>query len=200
MKIFFTVFFIFLGFAFAFAQTIDEGLRRDLIERRDRDQKARLKCGGTADEQLKCLRETVAPLDLENTGRLVEINKIVGFPSVRIVGADGFEAFMLLLQHSDSDRLRQAYLKPIKRAFKRRELSPSEYSNYIDRLLLHQKKPQIYGTQFDVKDGKLVLSAVENIKDLDERRREIGLPSMAEYVKILREMYKLEIEIPKEFK
>jgi hypothetical protein len=54
-------------------------------------------------------------------------------------------------------------VKPITRAFKAKELSAQDYSNFIDRFRLHQGKGQLYGTGFETKDGKLVLSKTEDI-------------------------------------
>lgn len=84
------------------------------------------------------------------------------------------------------------------KAFARRELSPQDYANFTDRFRLHQGKPQIYGSGFETKDGKLVMSKTEDIKNLDKRRVKIGLPPIAEYVKMLREVYHLEVELPKQ--
>lgn len=162
------------------------------------DQEARKKCSnGTADEQINCLEKIDRSIDTPNTKRLEEIFKKYGFPAVKLVGKDGFQAFLLLLQHSSSDSLslREKSLKPIEKAFKRGEITPLEYANFTDRLLLHQGKPQIYGSGFETKDGKLVMNKTKDIKNLDKRRRKIGLPPIAEYVKMLKEIYNLEVEI-----
>jgi hypothetical protein len=51
--------------------------------------------------------------------------------------------------------------------------------------------PQVYGTQFTSgADGQLVLYPIENAELVDERRRGVGLPAMADYEKKLREIYR----------
>jgi hypothetical protein len=56
---------------------------------------------------------------------------------------------------------------------------------------MNQGKPQVYGTQFiSGADGKLVLYPSESAELVDERRRSMGLPPMADYEKKLREIYK----------
>ena len=71
-----------------------------------------------------------------------------------------------------------------------------DYANFVDRLRLHQGKKQLYGAGFDFKNGKLVMCSTKDPKNLDKRRAKIGLPPLAEYVKVMKEMYHLEVEIP----
>lgn len=103
---------------------------------------------------------------------------------------------MIVLQRAPTDRLRLKCQKPIHSAFENKDLPPMDYANFIDRLRLHQSKKQLYGGSFDFKDGKLVMSPTKNLKNLDKRRAKIGLPPLAEYIKVMKEMYHLEVEIP----
>lgn len=200
MKCFATAFVFFLLVSIVSAQELNTALREELLAMEKADQEARKKCSnGTADEQINCLEKIDQTIDTPNTKRLEEIFKKYGFPTVKLVGKDGFQAFLLLLQHSTSDRLREKSLKPIEKAFKRREITPLEYANFTDRLLLRQGKPQIYGSGFETKDGKLVMNKTKDIKNLDRRRKKIGLPPIAEYVKMLKEIYNLEVVMPNLF-
>lgn len=200
MKCFAVTFVFFLLVSIANAQELNTALREELLAMEKTDQEARKKCiSGTADEQIQCLEKIDQTIDAPNTKRLEEIFKKYGFPTMKLVSKDGFQAFLLLLQHSTSDSLREKSLKPIKKAFKRGEISPLDYANFTDRLLLHQGKPQIYGSGFKTKDGKLVMDKTKDIKNLDKRRRKIGLPPIAEYVKMLKEIYNLEVEMPNLF-
>ena len=71
-----------------------------------------------------------------------------------------------------------------------------DYANFVDRLRLHQKKKQLYGSGFEFKDGKMVLSPTEDMKNLEKRRAKIGLPPLAEYIRVMKETYHLDVEIP----
>jgi hypothetical protein len=189
--------FLLLMCAFAAAAQTKPALRDDLLKMRDRDQTAREECNQkSGDEQIKCYVKISETIDQPNTKRLNQIFAQEGFPTLRLVGKEGLEAFMLMLQHTADETLRQKCLKPITKAFKRREIPPMAYTNYVDRLLVHQGKPQIYGSNFDFKDGKLVMSPVKDRKNLAKRRRRAGLPTIEEYAAVLKEMYHLEIEIP----
>ena len=172
-------------------------VREELLRMEKADQDARMKCvNGTADEQVKCLAEISRSIDEPNTKRLGRIFDQIGFPNTAKVGKDGMQAFMILLQHASGDELRVKALKPITTAFKKNELPSMDYANFVDRLRLHQGKKQLYGTGFDFRDGKMVLSPTEKPKDLDKRRAKIGLPPMSEAIKMMKEIYHLEIVIP----
>ena len=191
-------FIVFGLFQFASAQASNPGLRDELLAMEKVDQDERLKCtAGDADFQTQCLKVLSETVDARNTKRLEEIFDKHGFPDTAKVGKEGLRAFMVLLQHTTTDALRLKSEKPITRAFKQKELTPQDYANFIDRLRLHQGKAQIYGSGFETRDGKLVLSRTEDLQNLDKRRKKIGLPPMREHVEMLKGVYKLEVEMPK---
>ncbi|MBV9217145.1 MAG: hypothetical protein JO053_13325 [Acidobacteria bacterium] len=178
------------------AQTMPE-LRSELLQMVDRDQKARDACGaGTTDDQMKCFMRAGEEVDRPNTKRINEIFAQLGFPTVVLVGSDGVKAFILLMQHSGDIPLRKKSQAGMKKAFNARVISVSEYTTLIDRLLVHQGKPQIYGSNFEMKDGRLVMSPAKDLKKLDKRRKKIGLPPIADYVKMLKDAYNFEVVAP----
>src|SRR5690349_6820870 len=173
-------------------------VRDELLQMEGVDQDARMKCNsGAADEQVKCLAEISQTIDAPNTGRLEQIFNQIGFPNTAKVRKDGMQAFMTLLQHATSDTLRVRAVKPITKAFKNKEMPPMGYANFVDRLRLHQGKKQLYGSGFDFKDGKLVLSPTEDLKNLEKRRAKIGLPPMSEAIRMMKEIYHLDVVMPK---
>jgi hypothetical protein len=182
----------------AFSQAPDNRLREELLAMRERDQKAREACpSGNADEQIKCYAAIAESVDKPNTQRLEEIVKTIGVPNAKMVGRDGVEAFYLVLQHSQSIELKKKSRKGLRKAFKSKVLSPMDYANFSDRLLVNLGKPQVYGSNFEFKEGKLVLSRTKDIKNLDTRRKKLGLPPIAEYARVLGQLYKMEVVIPK---
>ncbi len=182
----------------ALAQTFNPAIRDELLAMETADQDARLKCTNRpANEQIDCFAEISRNIDQPNAKRLVEIFDLIGFPDTAKVGKEGLSAFMVLLQHVPGDDLRNRSLKPITRAFKNKELPPMAFANFVDRLRVHLGKKQLYGSNFDLKDGKLVMSPTKNIKKLESRRAAIGLPSLDEYVRKLGELYRMEVVIPK---
>ena len=181
----------------SFGQVRYPNLRDELLLMEKIDQDARMNCAnGSAEEQVKCLAPLLKAIDEPHTKRLEEIFDQIGFPNTAKVGREGMQAFMILLQHAPTDALRVRSLKPITAAFKNKELPPMDYANFVDRLRLHQGKKQLYGSGFDFKEGKMVMSPTEDMKNLDKRRAKIGLPPLAELIKMMKEMYKLEVVVP----
>lgn len=172
-------------------------IRKELLQMEKVDQDARIKCTtGSADEQIKCLAAILKSIDEPNTTRLTQIFEQIGFPDTAKVGKDGLQAFMTVLQHAPTDELRVKALDPITKAFKKKEMPPMGYANFVDRLRLHQGKKQLYGTGFELKEGKMVLSPTEDLGNLEKRRAKIGLPPMSEAVKMMKELYHLEVVYP----
>lgn len=182
----------------AVSQARDNELRTELLAMRDRDQKAREDCPtGNQDEQMMCYANIAESVDKPNTQRLEEIVRRVGVPDAKMVGEDGVRAFFLVLQHSPSLDLKKKSANGIKKAFEAKVLSAMDYANFTDRLLVHLGKPQVYGSNFEFKEGKLVMSRTKDLRNLDARRKKLGLPPIAEYARVLKEMYKMEVVIPK---
>ena len=73
---------------------------------------------------------------------------------------------------------------------KAREASGVDLAYLTDRVLVAEKKQQIYGTQFRLMDGKMEPYSIADEKNVDRRRKEVGLPSLAEYRKMLEAVYK----------
>jgi hypothetical protein len=74
-------------------------------------------------------------------------------------------------------------------AVENKEASASHMAYLTDRVLVADGKPQRYGTQFHSVDGKLQPRPTEDPANLDARRKSVGLPPMAEYVKQMQSMY-----------
>lgn len=181
----------------AVSQVSDPGLRAELLAMVEKDQDARKKCAGRpAEEQIKCMTAVAEEVDKPHVVRLAELIERSGFPKAGAVGADGVKAFLLLLQHSNSIDLRKRSEGGVRQAFEEKILSPSEYAGFIDRLLIDQGKPQQYGSNFEIKEGKLVMSETEDLKNLNKRRENLGLMTIEAYAAELKKFYGLDVVIP----
>ena len=156
-------------------------LRHELLLRREQDQAVR---GGTKSSTTSpdIEKEYLKEIDADNLRRLKQIIRQDGFPTARMVGYDGLAAAWLLVQHADSDPAFQAeMLTEVRRRVKSRELDLQLYALLTDRVLLAQGKKQRYGTQFEVGEQGLTVRPLEDPDRVDERRRAVGLISLADY-------------------
>lgn len=126
-------------------------------------------------------------IDTSNMQRLAAIIEDYGWPGNHFAGVPGADAAFLVLQHADSAS-QHRYLPLLRSAVANNEASGADLAMLEDRVLVHDGKPQLYGTQF--KPGNsLELAPVQDAAHLDQRRSELGLPPMAEYLKMARQIY-----------
>jgi len=180
----------------------DEKLRGELVERADEDQKARQQLidlqarpGGkdaeAAKKEVEAATKKVQEIDARNTAWMKEVVDKHGWPGKSLVGKDGAMRAWLLVQHADQDRAFQKRCLPLLAgAVKKGEASPEHLAYLTDRVKVADKEKQVYGTQFHEVDGKMEPYPIEDEANVDKRRKDVGLQALAEYRKLIEEMYK----------
>ena len=118
-----------------------------------------------------------------------------GWPFISMVGKESSHNFWLLVQHLDKDiALQKKALELLKKAVIKNEADSQDLAYLEDRLLIAEGKEQRYGTQYKIKDKKLVMSPVEDISNLEDRRKKMGLPSIETQLNELKVSYKNLLE------
>ncbi len=173
------------------AGQLDEELRCELLYRANIDQEARfsaIRSGISLDDLAKISRTVDAP----NAERMRQIVDQHGWPGKSLVGDDGAHAAWLLVQHATHDvELMQRCLALLESAVAAGEASSKDLAYLTDRVRVRQGKRQLYGTQYrDGLDGQTVLEEIEDAEHVDERRRAVGLPSMAEQHRAIEQAYR----------
>jgi hypothetical protein len=163
----------------------NEGLRQELIQMRDADQRIRT----------TALHATnfhgILAVDGRHLRRMKEIVDQHGWPGKSLVGEDGSHAAWLLVQHATQDPGFMDHCRGLmERAVKHGEASPKDYAFLVDRVRLQRGKMQLYGTQF-IQDsqGRLILQPLKDPEEVDERRSKMGMEPLAEYEAELRKFY-----------
>lgn len=90
----------------------------------------------------------------------------------------------LIVQHAtnDPDLMKDAQ-KRMKEGVKTGDVNPSSYALLVDRLNLMDGKPQVYGSQMACLNGQYVPSEIEDPEHVDERRAEMKLGPIKDYIK-----------------
>ena len=155
------------------AAIAEPGLRTALLEMERDDANAR----ASGDPQL------VATVDAKTTQALKAIVAKQGWPGKSLVGKDGAHAAWQIAQHSPDIAFQKQCLEKLELAVTQGEAQAVEHAYLYDRVAVNAGKPQRWGTQVDANNKPF---PIEDATRVDERRKAIGLSSMAEYEKFLR--------------
>jgi hypothetical protein len=167
----------------------DEPLRKELLRMMKEDQDARQEALKSQPPKEAAARK-VQEIDGKNTARMKEIIDKQGWPGQKLVGKDGAHAAWLLVQHADKDRTFQKRCLPLlERAVKAGEAAGMDLAYLTDRVRIGENKKQVYGTQFRQVEGKLEPFPIEDEANVDKRRKEVGLSTLAEYQKHMEKLY-----------
>lgn len=125
-----------------------------------------------------------------NQQELAALLQSKGWPRIGNVGREAAMAAYLVVQHSNASMQRQ-YLPDVKKMCAENELPWLRYALMYDRMCTNEKIPQRYGTHtmYNEKTGKEELYLLEDPVNVDERRKEIGLEPLAEYLSRLNIVY-----------
>jgi len=146
---------------------MNKELQQKIIKIKDIEQKARFAC---KPGEMSIKNYTVFLVDMVNNDYIKNyIIKPYGYPTQESIGKKGMEAFWLLIQHQDRD------LKFQEECLKNCDFENEEKAFLTDRVLLNQGKKQLYGTQF--------IGEIKDKKNVDKRRKAMGLKPLAEYLK-----------------
>ncbi len=121
--------------------------------------------------------------DQQAAARLEVVITQYGWPTAKRVGEKAREAAFMVIQHAPPsfDPLREKVLPDLQAEVVRGEESGAELALFTDRLLVHQGRPQRYGSQFHRVDGGMAPHPIEDEAHVDERRRQMGLQPFAQY-------------------
>jgi hypothetical protein len=136
--------------------------------------------------EVKTLLERMNTIDHDNQTWLKGVIEKHGWPRRSQVGQDGTQAAFLIAQHAAGDLEFMAKCLPLlKSAHQAGEAKGEWVALMTDRLLIMKdKKKQLYGTQLMAQDGKLVPQPIEDEANVDSRRRALGMPPLADYLKL----------------
>ncbi|MFA7081085.1 MAG: DUF6624 domain-containing protein [Bacteroidales bacterium] len=128
-------------------------------------------------------------------------------PTYSMVGVEASNTFLLIFKHMYRKDLSKKKLKLLYKAAINREISIEHYIIVHDFSLIQKGKKQLYGTQvgqiieYDKKGdrvyGKGFFSPIEDEKNVNKRRLQLGLPTIEEYAKKINIDYKYDAEYDK---
>lgn len=167
-------------------KTLNMKNKKDIINKilkmAEREQSLRMKYLKTNSEEDF---QMVKDVDKINREEFKKIFKETGYISSEY-GKDVQLAAFLIVQHmpKDDTSFMKQYLSLMKDDLG--NINPLNYAQLVDRVRIYEGKNQLYGTQFtSIEDKKDIyrLHKVYNSKEVDKRRKEMGLEPLKEYIK-----------------
>jgi hypothetical protein len=159
--------------------------RQQLTERGKADQAVRegVGVGGVADPAaLAAMMRT----DSANANWVKEYVARWGWPTSEQVGKEAVKSAFLIVQHAVHDTgFMRAMLPHIEQAHQRGDVDGGAVALLTDRLEVKAGRPQIYGTQLSLRDGRWVLDPLADSAGVDARRKRMGLMPLAEYLRFV---------------
>ncbi len=124
-------------------------------------------------------------MEAKDSINLIKVMKILderGWLGKNVVGSQGNKTLFLVIQHADL-KYQQKYLPMMREAVVNGNADPGNLAYLEDRVALREGKKQIYGSQSskNKKTNKICIAPMIDPDNVDKRRAEVGLGTMAEY-------------------
>jgi hypothetical protein len=153
-------------------------ISREIHERMQRDEES-MKAG---------IMGPTSPVVIENREYLKSLIQELGWIDRQRFGPEGSGNAIVLAQHSEDLSLMAAILPFVEKDYKGAGESSVMYALLYDALQLHLGRKQRYGTQLGVdSEGRPMVLPLEDASKVEQFRKEIGLPPLAEYLQLASE-------------
>lgn len=138
------------------------------------------------DPAIQAIIPAAAKLDSVNLGYITRLLDTHGWPGQQQVGKLANEAVFLVIQHAERDVLVK-YFPLLAASYELGGTPAKYYAMMLDRLMTDEQKPQVFGTQIDMKlqDGKYQPFPIADRAGVDKRRAKLGLPTINSWIKEL---------------
>ncbi|TDO78252.1 hypothetical protein EV143_103505 [Flavobacterium chryseum] len=145
-------------------------------------------------KKIDSIGKLMAKKDSINLIKVIKILDEKGWVGKDIVGAQANQTLFLVIQHSDL-KYQQKYLPMMREAVKKGNANPGNLAYLEDRVALREGRRQIYGSQSsrNKTTNKLYISPMIDPDNVDKRRAEVGLGTMAEYAAKMNIEWNLEV-------
>lgn len=166
-----------------------------LLEREDSKLRNELIKKGTLSKGYNKEMETLHNRNAKELSLIMDIN---GYPTSDKVGKEASEAAWLIIQHSiGQPNFIKKCATLLKEAVDENKEDPKYLAYLTDRIAVFEGKPQLYGTQFDWDEsGEMSPNPFDDLTKVNHRRKSIGINTLDEQIKIMRERVKSENQHP----
>ncbi len=106
---------------------------------------------------------------------------------------ESHNAIFMIIQHSEIEFISN-YIDKVKEKAILGLLAKDDHATMLDRKLMYEGKPQLFGTQtFGSEDGKNLVWPIADVENLTARRDSVSLPSMEFYFELAKKEYDVDM-------
>ena len=135
-----------------------------------------------SDQNMRTNGETIsAEVDRQNLTTVISLIEKCGMPTLEEVDEVQMSAIWAVFQHGDNAN-RKKYLPLLEQSAKNGDLKATQIAMMIDKTLLKDGEPQIYGTQVQNNGSEWVLLKLDKPETVNKRRAEMGFEPLQEYL------------------
>ncbi len=170
-------------------ETSDNPVTQTLLNMRQKEQALQAKINEISDkfgdeQALFELDEQQQKMYVEHMAKLEEVMGSAGWISSKKYGKTACEQALTIMKNAPGERL-ENHLDVVLKAAENDEANPEEVAYIHDKVLMHQGKKQLYGTQiaFNEKKGINDVYPIEDEANVDTRRAKVGLEPLADALK-----------------
>jgi len=135
-------------------------------------------------EELQFLILLMNQHDLENEEQVTKIIDENGWLGISQVGEIANSALFLVIQHA-SVETQEKYFPLLKESAEKGESRLANMALMDDRIRMYRNMKQLYGSQTKSVEGKAYVWPIEDAENVDQRRKEVQLQPLAEYLELL---------------
>lgn len=141
--------------------------------------------------QMDSVNKIIANTDSLNMLELENIFKIRGWTGKDLVGLEGADRAFIIILHAPLS-FQKKYFEMIKTAVEKGDIRKSSLAYLTDKILTKEGKRQLYGTQlkYSYQTKSYQFKPIEDEKNVNIRRSQVGLEPIEEYGKNFGIIYK----------
>lgn len=144
---------------------------------------------GFDSKEMRSLISTMIEGDSINLIKVKAILDQHGWLGPDSIGEAGATTLFLVIQHADL-ATQEKYLPMMKEAVNDGRAEKSQLAYLIDRIEMYNGRPQVYGSQLIMKNGKYVVYRLLDEANVNKRRAEVDLEPLETHLKRLNINYK----------
>lgn len=161
-------------------------VRAELAERRRRDQEVRRVFATPGATPTKQDQDRMRDVDADNTAYLLQLVAEVGWIDAARFGEAAADAAWLIVQHTPDLAFKWTVLQVLEEQRREMGAGDPEFALLWDRTRLWLGEKQRYGSQIFYGPEGMFLAPLEDPAGVDERRAQLGLEPLEEYLERFR--------------